>query len=682
MSGTFLGMSGGLAPRNVAPSVSTDAYPQRIFHRSFQQRRGRWLIVVYDQSFTSQPTRPFFQSRRDDGSTLGTILPAATFGRAEWIGYIAAEFPEVEILIYEAQASDFRIQYAEELGLLSLQPYLWRRGSRQLGRFWAYDWLRSFGNRTKRIPFVPDHYSLLRFDHLSAKRSRRVEINSFDRIPHYSNQESQIEFLIDATDARAAQKLTRTVASFRTQPDIGWRATIATQTGSSQSVSSSIGHLTEEQSFQIVEFAPDMSKAKILRNMIEKAQGQSIGFLESGDCLAAEAMVAVLSHFTGPDAPSMIYSDNTWHDVFSGRTIPQLKPDWSPEYFRNADYVGGLWFFETKLAKSVATSVSTGENEFVYSLAAAMAERINPNQIVHVKRPLLCRELAFLSKPKAAPDRRLSSPTPKVSIIIPTRDRVDLLRNTIGTLRENTSYGDYEIIVVDNGSEEPATVAYLKDLHTQAIAKVVDDRGDFNFPRLINCAASQATGDVFVFLNNDTIIVEASWLAELVRLAVKPGVGAVGANLLYPNGTIQHAGVVLGLGGRAGHIFRGRPGDFMDHLGRLAVAHEVSAVTAACLAITRKNFVMVGGFDTSFAVDFNDLDFCLRLRRMGLRNLWTPHATVVHVESASRVGAIGRRSARFRAEAANFTKRWQAEVLNDPFFHPALALRISDEMLE
>ena len=200
---------------------------------------------------------------------------------------------------------------------------------------------------------------------------------------------------------------------------------------------------------------------------------------------------------------------------------------------------------------------------------------------------------------------------------------------------------------------------------------------------MVNAGVAVATGAVVVLLNNDIAVRDGTWLEEMVRQAVRPEVGAVGAKLLFGDGTLQHAGVVVGLGGRAGHILRRRPADTPGHLGGLRVAHEVSAVTAACLAVSASKYRAVGGFDAdAFAVDFNDVDFCLRLQAAGWKCIWTPAATLSHFESVSRGPAVGAKRQRFEAEARRFVERWGTVIRHDPYYHPALSLTTFGEDLE
>ena len=277
----------------------------------------------------------------------------------------------------------------------------------------------------------------------------------------------------------------------------------------------------------------------------------------------------------------------------------------------------------------------------------------------------------------------LPDPAPMVSIVIPSRDRLELISRVCRGVLHETAYAPLELIIVDNGSTDPAVLAHYETLRRDPRVRIRIDPQPFNFAAMVNAGVALASGRVIVLLNNDVAVLEPGWLDAMVRQACRPEVGAVGAKLLYGDGTLQHAGVVVGLGGRAGHILRRRAGDTPGHLGRLQVAHEVSAVTAACLAVSREKYQAVGGFDAeSFPVDFNDVDFCLRLGAAGWKSVWTPDATLAHLESVSRGPSVGPERARFEREAARFSERWRDVIRHDPFYHPALSLTTFGEDLE
>ena len=272
----------------------------------------------------------------------------------------------------------------------------------------------------------------------------------------------------------------------------------------------------------------------------------------------------------------------------------------------------------------------------------------------------------------------MSKPAPLVTIIIPTRDRVELLRRCLESLRTRTAYRPYEIIVVDNGSTETATLEYLASLTSAADVRVLPVPGVFNFSRLNNLAAAEAAGEILVFLNNDIEVTEAGWLTELVSQAARPEVGAAGARLWYADGTLQHGGVILGLGGVAGHaelrLPRGHPGYFS----RAILQKSVSALTGACLATRREIFHDLGGFNQErLGVNFNDIDYCLRVAARGLRVVWTPAANLLHDESASRGHHRSpEEQAQFFREATYMQETHGAALLRDPFYNPNLSLEL------
>jgi GT2 family glycosyltransferase len=266
----------------------------------------------------------------------------------------------------------------------------------------------------------------------------------------------------------------------------------------------------------------------------------------------------------------------------------------------------------------------------------------------------------------------------KVSIIIPTRDKSDLLSTCVYSILQNTSFNNYEIIIVDNGSVDEKTFALFQRLQTYGV-KVMKHDAIFNFSELVNLGAGAATGDYLCLLNNDIEVVSCDWLQELLSHASLHSVGAVGARLWYPNLTLQHGGVILGLGGLACHAHLGLAYGDQGFQGRAVLQQSLSAVTAACLMVDRDKFEEVGGFNTKLAVAFNDVDFCLRLLEAGYENLWTPYAELIHHESASRgTDETPTKSARLRAEKFYMWDRWQAIIDSDPAYNPNLTVEGED----
>jgi GT2 family glycosyltransferase len=277
---------------------------------------------------------------------------------------------------------------------------------------------------------------------------------------------------------------------------------------------------------------------------------------------------------------------------------------------------------------------------------------------------------ATMPSPGIVRVRREIADPPVVSIVVPTRDRADLLRTLVDSLEAKTAYPRWELVVLDNASSEPESVAYLAELGRRH--RVVRDASPFNWSAINNRGVRAATGRVLLFLNNDIEVRDEGWLEALVEHAVRPEVGAVGARLLYPNGTIQHAGVVLGIGAVAGHAFKHFAGDTTGYFGQAAAIRDVSAVTGACLMVRRDAFEEVGGFDERLRVAFNDIDFCLKLRVRGYLNIYTPYATLVHHESATR------KALHPPADEALMLERWRDVLANDPYYSPHLTREHED----
>ena len=271
---------------------------------------------------------------------------------------------------------------------------------------------------------------------------------------------------------------------------------------------------------------------------------------------------------------------------------------------------------------------------------------------------------------------------PKISIIIPNKDHVEDLRRCITSIIEKSTYDNYEIIVVENNSETREIFAYYEELANNPAVKIITYKGDFNYSAINNLGVSEASGEYVLLLNNDIQIITVNWMEELLMYAQRPDVGAVGAKLYYPDKTIQHAGVVIGLGAHrtAGHVHYRQKRENLGYMGRLCYAQNMSAVTGACLLVKKALYEEAGGLDESFAVSLNDVDFCLKLRRLGYLNVFTPFAEAYHYESASRGSDMtGEAATRYNAESARFREKWKAELeAGDPYYNPNFSLDKSD----
>jgi len=269
---------------------------------------------------------------------------------------------------------------------------------------------------------------------------------------------------------------------------------------------------------------------------------------------------------------------------------------------------------------------------------------------------------------------------PLVSLIIPTRNSLSLVRQCIESIIKKTTYENYEIIIVDNGSDDPKALEYFASLTENERIRVLRDDRPFNYSALNNKAVSQAKGEFVGLVNNDIEVISPDWLSEMISIALQPGVGAVGARLLYPDGRLQHGGVVLGIGGVAGHANKYAEPPYQGYFGRTSLIGSYSAVTAACLVVRKSAYLEVKGLnEEDLSIAFNDVDFCLRLLEAGYRNVWTPYAELYHHESATRGEEDSpEKKARFSSEVRYMLKRWAGTLDKDPAYNANLTLTHED----
>lgn len=391
--------------------------------------------------------------------------------------------------------------------------------------------------------------------------------------------------------------------------------------------------------------------------------------LAAGDTLAPGALDAYRAAIADTNE-RIVYADDDLIDASCRRTKPHFKPLWNSELLRHFDYLTWSCILRAD-AEDLADLDGHGRDSLDWAqrlTGRILARSVGAKRIAHVLHHRRSRPQPQV--PTAFHSEKME--LPRVTVIVPTRNRIDLLRTCIEGLGR-TDYPDFEVIVVDNGSDDPATLDYLAKLDPMRY-RILRDDGPFNFSRLNNEAAKLATGELLCLLNNDIEMLSGDWLAIMARQAMRPEVGAVGAQLLYPDGRIQHAGVVLGICGGAAHAHRLLDPEEEGYFRRHALPQFTSAVTAACLVVKRKSFEAVGGLDeTKFAVAFNDVDLCLRLNAAGWQSFYEPRAMLVHHESVSRgldrdpVGA-----ARLAGELAALRARWHTDTDVDPYHHPQL----------
>ncbi|HEY4528860.1 MAG TPA: glycosyltransferase family 2 protein [Luteimonas sp.] len=452
---------------------------------------------------------------------------------------------------------------------------------------------------------------------------------------------------------------------------------------------------------------------------IDMASGDWLVLLDHDDELHPAALAELALAIDRFPRWKLVFSDEDKIDEEGRRFDPYMKSDWNYDLFLSHNCISHLGAYDAALVREVGGFRVGIEGSQDWDLALRCIERLDHDQIGHVPKVLYhwraiqgstalapqekdyahhaglraigehLERIGSSGRVEEIPGQRgnyrvrygLPEPAPLVSIIIPTRDHVELLRACVDSILEKTTYARYEILIVDNQSSESSTLAYFSSLADEPRVRVIAYDAPFNYSEINNHAAAQARGTLLCLMNNDITVISPDWLDEMAGHACRPGVGAVGAMLYYPNGTIQHAGVILGAHGVAAHAYSGHGRGYPGHMSRARLAQELSAVTAACLVVPRAAFEAVGGLDPQLIVAFNDIDFCLRLRKAGYRNIWTPFAELYHHESATRgYENSPEKMARFNGEVLYMRNRWGTALQYDPFYSPNLS--VTDELYQ
>lgn len=442
------------------------------------------------------------------------------------------------------------------------------------------------------------------------------------------------------------------------------------------------------------------------------ATGEFVALMDHDDLLAPHALYEVAVEIAAHPDADMVFSDEDKVDAEGGRSDPHFKPGWNPELLLGQNLVKHLCVIRRALAMKVGGFREGFEGSQDWDLALRIAEATDrirhiPAILYHwrqeasltsfsVEQAERCQAAAqravaeHLARTGAAGakveplrkgstfvsvDRPVPQPAPLVSVIVPTRDRAELLERCIDGVLNRTDYPALELIIADNDSAEPATFALFEKLKSDPRVRILPAPGAFNYSKINNAAVREAKGQILLLLNNDVAVTEPHWLKALVSQAARPEVGAAGALLFFGDGRVQHGGVVLGVGGHppvAGHLYAGARTTTRSYYSHLQLARNVSGVTAACLAMRKSVFEEVGGFDEeNLAVAFNDVDLCLKIRERGYQIIWTPKAALTHLESASRGDDLhGEAAKRFGREIAHMRRRWGEVLDNDPYYGP------------
>ena len=523
-------------------------------------------------------------------------------------------------------------------------------------------------------------------------------------MPTYNTPEQYLRLAIDSVRAQAYQN---------------WELCVADDASTEPHIAQILEHYSKlDQRIRYVVRQSNGHISAATNSALELARGEYIALLDHDDELTEDALLSVaLEIATNPEA-ELIYSDEDKKTSFGLRFNPYFKPDFNHELFLQQNFVCHLAIYKTATVRQLGGLRSGGyEGAQDWDLALRVIARCGQDKVRHIpqilyhwrviegstaqstefkpyvleaQRRAVSDYLATLARPANVEIRSsiaqlkisypIASPQPLVSIIIPTHDQLGLLQRCVNSIIDKTTYDAYEIIIVDNASVEDSTISWLDQISQNARVRVIKDPLPFNFARINNDAAKHARGEILAFLNNDLSVISNEWLAQMVSHLSHAETGVVGAKLLYPNDMLQHGGVILGIGGVAGHSHKNFPRHDVGYFNRLVLTQNASAVTAACMLVRRADFERLEGFDAeTFAVAFNDIDLCLRFRAAGFGVVFCPDALLYHYESASRgLENTPEKFSRFEREIEHMKERWGDVLKNDPFYNPNLSLLRED----
>lgn len=562
-----------------------------------------------------------------------------------------------------------------------------------------------------RLNLVSYKHWFTQFDDLTDKQrdSMWVSINDFVNKP-------LISIIMPVYNPNLVW-LEQAIESVRQQIYPNWELCIADDASSDPGVHDMLQHYAEIDSrikFLIRQNNGHISAAS--NSALSLVKGEWVALLDHDDLLAEHALFWVVEALNKNQSIRLLYSDEDKIDEAGNRSDPYFKCDWNQDLFYSHNMISHLGVYHTDLVREVGGFRIGFEGSQDYDLALRCIEKISPDQICHIPRVLYHWRVhvdstahSLDTKPYAlsAGERAINEHLarrgigakvtsthvggyrvkyalpdnlPLVSLIIPTRNKHCLLRQCIESILQKTTYPNYEIIVVDNGSDDSKTLYYLKKISKNLKIRVLRDDRPFNYSALNNAAVQLSKGEIIGLINNDIEVITPEWLSEMVSHALRPEVGAVGACLWYPDDTLQHGGIVLGLNDFVGHAQRFLPKGDCGYHGRAALIQSFSAVTGACMLVRKTLYEFMGGLnETSLQVTCNDVDFCLRLYEAGYRNIWTPYAELYHHESATRGFDETPENMERTAKEINYMRqRWGELLQNDPAYSPNLTFDAED----
>jgi GT2 family glycosyltransferase len=618
---------------------------------------GSWLHIRYRMALCRSAARPLIRFEAA-GEQFQAAMGAALFGTAEWVGPAPDQTRQARIVLPPGMpATGFSFVSCKAL---SFRQTLVLAGRRSILRTAAAAGLMLLGRTEDAIGLLDEILNatpLSRYHEWRTASERSLEPEGVDGVDANCGEDLHIRAVVQVRRGGSPKLLSATLASLRRQSYRDWSLALVGEAAAPTGEPPAICIGTAESAERLWD---GLEASDIVLPIL------------AGDVLPDYAMATLAGFAVSCPATSLFYADEDALTAGGRYASPALKPDWSPIFHSARPYVGRAVYFRRRVLDG-EVRMSAGDFMHMSTWDGLFARKRGP--VGHIRRVLLTRaaEAQAGSNSEAIPPSLPQASSPATAtIIVPTRDRADLLAVCLASL-ELTSPHDFELLIVDNGSKQSAALELIDRCRKRPGVRVLHAPGPFNFSSLCNRGAALAQGRVLVFLNNDTEVIRPDWLSCLVGWAVQPDVGAVGPKLLHSSGRVQHAGLVLSLGGYAAHVDVGAAPADEGYLGRLSAPHEVSAVTGACLVVEKSKFDAVDGFDgDKYPVELGDVDLCLRLAKRGWKCVFTPESFLIHRESASR-GKAGR-ARRYAWERRHFMSDWGDVVADDPYFHPALSL--------
>ena len=566
-------------------------------------------------------------------------------------------------------------------------------------------WKQKKGEASKRLDFGTKSFP-------NAEERRREEETVFPReikisvlVPLYNTPEKFLREMID---------------SVVTQTYKNWELCLA---DGSDDKHTDVGRICQEY----IEKDSRIKYQKIEKNLgisgntnvcFSMATGNFIGLFDHDDVMHPSLLFECVKTVCEKDA-DYVYTDEA---TFTSPNLDDLivlhfKPDYSPDNLRANNYICHFSMFDADLLKKTGLFRPEYDGSQDHDMILRLTEeakhvchipkilyywRSHPNSVA---ADIGAKTYAIDAAKRAVHDHMRdyygievevestrAFPTifqikypingePLISIVIPNKDHVEDLRRCITSIEKKSTWKNYEIVVVENNSVEQSIRDYYKDLESDPKVKIVTYEGGFNYSRINNVGVKETKGEYLLFLNNDTEVISPDWMEQLLMYAQRKDVGAVGAKLYYADNTIQHAGVVIGLGAHrsAGHTHYKMPREHLGYMGRLCYAQDVTAVTGACLMVKKSIYEEVDGLDESFTISLNDVDLCLKIREKGYLNIFTPFAELYHYESKTRGMEEGEKLRRYERECAHFRDKWKEQLdAGDPYYNPNFSLDYSD----